>query len=118
MPIHAQATFSRKTRAVRSSGRYRMGLCELRRSEQAHSFHHFIPCTLHSNKWFKRRFTRSQMQHGTDACEACHVAIHRLFPHEKELGRNFNTREKLLSHPEVGKFVCWKAKQRTALLDN
>jgi hypothetical protein len=28
-------------------------LCELCQSEDAHNFHHFIPRTLHTNKWFK-----------------------------------------------------------------
>jgi hypothetical protein len=83
-------------------------LCELCQREEACNFHHFIPRTLHSNKWFKRRFTREQMQAGLHLCKSCHGAIHDLIPSEKQLGRSYNTREKLLAHPEVAKYVHWK----------
>jgi hypothetical protein len=86
------------------------GLCE---SDAAHNFHHFIPRTLHTNKWFKRRYTRQQMQAGLDLCKACHSAIHDLIPDEKELGRNYNTKEKLLAHPKLAGYVKWK-KERGA----
>ena len=47
-----------------------MMLCQLCESEDAHNFHHFVPRTLHSNKWFKKRYTRAQMQAGIDVCKA------------------------------------------------
>ena len=83
-------------------------LCQLCQSEDAHNFYHFIPRTLHSNKWFKRRYTHGQMQDGIDVCKSCHQAIHDLIPDEKELGRHYNTKEKLLAHPEIGRYVTWK----------
>jgi len=83
-------------------------LCELCQCEEAYNFHHFIPRTLHSNKWFKRRYTRQEMQQGMEVCKPCHSAIHDLIPKEKELGRSYNTREKLLSHPELQGYVQWK----------
>jgi hypothetical protein len=86
-------------------------LCELCQAEDAHNFHHLIPRTLHTNKWFKRRYTREQMQVGLELCKSCHSAIHHLIPDEKELGRDYNTREKLLAHPEVGKYVAWKRRR-------
>jgi hypothetical protein len=88
--------------------------CELCQAEDAHNFHHLIPRTLHSNKWFKRRYTREQMQTGLEVCKSCHSAIHHLIPDEKELGRNYNTREKLMSHPEIGKYVLWKQRRSPA----
>ena len=30
-----------------------IALCELCEAEEVYNFHHFIPRTLHSNKWFK-----------------------------------------------------------------
>jgi hypothetical protein len=60
---------------------------------------------LHSNKWFKKRYTRQQMREGIEVCKACHRAIHDLVPKEKDLGRHHNTLEKLLAHPEIGKSV-------------
>ena len=75
------------------------------------TFHHLIPRTLHSNKWFKKQFTREQMNKGIDVCRECHSAVHRIADH-KELGRSLNTREALLAHPEVAKFVEWVKKKR------
>ncbi len=86
-------------------------LCELCQSEDAHNFHHLIPRTLHTNKWFKQRYTRQEMRRGIKVCKSCHSAIHDLIPDEKELGRSYNTTETLLSHPEVGKYVRWKQKR-------
>ena len=76
-------------------------LCELCESENTHNFHHFIPRTLHSNKWFKKRFTREQMSQGIKVCTS-------LIPKEGELGRHYNTMEKLLAHPQVAGYVKWK----------
>jgi hypothetical protein len=85
-------------------------LCELCQCEEAHNFHHFIPRTVHSNKWFKKRFTREQMQQGLNTCRQCHRMIHDLIP-EKQLGRHYNTRQTLLGHPELEKYVEWKRKK-------
>ncbi len=83
-------------------------LCELCESENAHNFHHFIPRTLHRNKWFKKRYTRKEMRAGLNLCKSCHDAIHDLIPDEKELGRHYNTLEKLLAHPQFAGYVKWK----------
>lgn len=86
-------------------------LCGLCRSESAHSFHHLIPRTLHSNKWFKKRFTREELRSGVELCRQCHNAIHDLIPDEKELGRHFNTVQKLLAYARVANYVEWKRKK-------
>jgi hypothetical protein len=83
-------------------------LCELCQSESAHNFHHFIPRTLHRNKWFKKRYARAQMQAGLKLCKSCHDPIHDLIPDEQELGRHYHTMEKLLAHPLVAGYVKWK----------
>ena len=85
-------------------------LCELCEVEDAFNFHHLIPRTLHSNKWFKKRFTRDEMSQGIDLCKACHSTIHELVT-EKELGRYHNTREKLLEHPLIARYVAWKRRR-------
>jgi hypothetical protein len=82
--------------------------CELCGREEASSFHHLIPRTLHSNKWFKRRFTAKQMRQGINVCKDCHGAIHDLVPDEKDLGRHYNTLEKLLAHEPIARYVAWK----------
>ena len=83
------------------------GTCELCGRERPLTFHHLIPRTVHRNKWFKKRFTRAQMNSGLDLCSDCHGAIHRIVPREKELARSYNTKELLLEHPEIAKFVAW-----------
>ena len=81
--------------------------CELCQRENQLTFHHLIPRTLHTNKWFKKNFTREQMNKGIMICEHdCHNEIHRLIP-EKEMGRSYNTIELLLSHPLVSKYISW-----------
>lgn len=82
-------------------------LCQLCESEAATSFHHLIPRALHSNRWFKRRFTRERMSEGLNVCRLCHRTIHATIP-EKTLGRHFNTRDQLLAHPELAKYVAWR----------
>jgi hypothetical protein len=82
--------------------------CQLCEIDVIHSFHHFIPRTVHRNKWFKKRFTKEEMRtSGIDLCKQCHDMLHELIP-EKELGRNYNSREKLTAHPEVAKYLAWK----------
>ena len=80
------------------------------RTEVKLTKHHLIPATLHSNKWFKKNFTREQMQAVVWACRPCHSAIHQFIPH-KILAREYNTLEKLLAHPDIKKFAEWQGKR-------
>lgn len=70
------------------------------------TFHHLIPKTLHSKKWFKKNFTADQLNLGLMLCRDCHDAIHRFIP-EKDLGKTYNTEEKLKAHAKVASFVSW-----------
>jgi hypothetical protein len=81
--------------------------CELCEREHLLTFHHLIPKSQHKNKWFKKNFTKEQMNQGIDICkDDCHKQIHILIS-EKELGKNYNTVQKLLSHKEVKKYIKW-----------
>lgn len=71
-----------------------------------------IPRSCHRNKWFKKRFTREHMRETIDLCRDCHSAVHDLIPSEKELGRDFNTLDKLLEHPAIAQYVAWIKKQK------
>ncbi len=84
-------------------------VCELCECAEAHNFHHLIPRTLHRNKWFKKRYSREQMAAGLQLCKMCHKTIHE-FVREKELGRKFNSKQKLLAQPRIAKFIEWKRK--------
>ncbi len=90
------------------------GPCVLcgRSTKQGTTAHHLIPRTCHSNKWFKKNFTREQMRQTIQLCRDCHSAIHDLIPSEKELGRDVNTLEKLREHPEISKYLSWIRKQK------
>jgi len=91
--------------------RCKLGVCELcKRDDMELTFHHLIPVTNHKNKWFKKNFTREEMNTGADLCSDCHGNIHR-FINEKELGKHFNTIAKLLENEDVSKFVQWVSKR-------
>ena len=85
-------------------------VCELCECEAAFNFHHFIPRTVHRNKWFKKRYTREELQTGVQVCRQCHRTIHDLVT-EKELGRHYNTRDKLLAHAGMARYITWKQKK-------
>ena len=90
---------------------HRCALCG-RITKRGTTAHHLIPRTCHSNKWFKKRFTRQEMLETVDVCRDCHKAIHRLIPDEKELGRHFHTLESLREHAELSKFLVWVKRQK------
>jgi hypothetical protein len=89
----------------------RCGLCG-RITKRGTTEHHLIPRTCHRNKWFKKNFTKEEMQTTIAVCKDCHRAIHDLAPNEKELGRTYNTVEKLRQHPQLSKFLEWVRKQK------
>ena len=93
---------------------YAVGQCTLcqRHLKRGTNEHHLIPRTCHRNRWFKKRFTREQMQQTIATCLDCHRAIHRLVPNEKELGRYYNSVSTLLAHPQIAKFVEWVSRQK------
>lgn len=75
------------------------------------TFHHYIPKTLHSNKLFVKLYEKDYMKnHGIDLCKDCHKTIHKFFT-EKELGKNYNDKDKLFSDKRIRDFVAWVKKQ-------
>lgn len=88
--------------------------CELcgRRTKRGTTAHHLIPRKCHSNRWFKKRFSREQMQSTIDVCHDCHRAIHRLIPDEKELGRHFHSLDSLRQQEHMHNFLHWIRKQK------
>lgn len=75
------------------------------------TFHHYIPKTLHTNKLFRKLYSIEYMNsHGIDLCDDCHKQIHMFFT-EKELGKTYNSKEKLISNEKIRKFLKWVRKQ-------
>ena len=89
-----------------------MAKCKLCGREKELTFHHFIPKCLHTNKWFKKQFTKEELNQGIFICEFdCHLEIHK-FINEKDMGRNYNTLDLLKNHPQVLKYIKWIRKQK------
>jgi hypothetical protein len=74
--------------------------------------HHLIPRSLHSNRWFKKRYSAAELRQTIDVCRDCHKAIHELVPDEKELGRNYHTLAALQAHPGIARYLQWARKQK------
>lgn len=89
-----------------------MGVCELCNREKELSFHHLIPKTLHSKNYFKKKYKRQFMvSHGLYLCHECHRNIH-IFFSEKELGKYYFTKNKLLETDKIKNFLNWVKKQK------
>jgi predicted metal-binding protein len=86
-------------------------MCEFCRCEESYNFHHFIPRTLHTNKWFQKNHSREEMQHGINVCKQCHSMIHDTITSEKKLGRSYNSLDKLLGQKTLAAYVRWKRKK-------
>ena len=80
------------------------GLCG--RVVERRTRHHLIPRSRHGNKRVKRSFNREALHRTVPLCGACHRQIHRTLT-EKELEREYNTVEALLTHPGISRFVRW-----------
>jgi hypothetical protein len=88
--------------------------CSLCRRHLKHptTEHHLIPRTCHSNRWFKKNFSREQMRETISLCSDCHNAVHQFIPNEKLLGRRYYSLELLLTHAQIAKYVVWIGKQK------
>jgi 5-methylcytosine-specific restriction endonuclease McrA len=84
------------------------GTCAICGRVETLTRHHLIPRTRHHNKRNKREFDRFVVKQTVGICRPCHSQIHLLFS-EKELERDWNTVEKLRTHPELTKFAQWIA---------
>lgn len=76
------------------------------------TFHHLIPCTLHTKKWWQDRYTWEELKTlGLDLCVLCHHAVHDFYD-EKTLGKEYYTRELLLTSDLIQKHIKWAHKQK------
>ena len=69
--------------------------------------HHLIPRTRHRKKRSLRQFDLTDMRTRIIwVCRPCHNHIHDVLS-EKELAENYNTRQALLEHDDIRRFVDW-----------
>ena len=84
--------------------------CVLCGSEHFITFHHLIPKSCHRNKWFRKNFDKDDMtERGIDICRRCHSYLHKKFP-DKMLGRELNTREKIVTNETMRNYLAWARK--------
>lgn len=84
------------------------GACELcARMVDELTRHHLIPKTRHRTKRMRRDHKVEDMRSDTLwLCHPCHKQIHAIFS-ERELGDVYNSRERLLAQPDIGRFIAW-----------
>lgn len=84
-------------------------LCGRRMAELTR--HHLIPRTLHTNKRIRRQHSRETLHTSILwLCRPCHNQVHEVLS-EKQLADAYHTREALLNHPEIRRFVDWIARR-------
>ncbi|MHC5001877.1 MAG: hypothetical protein ACYTJ0_02025 [Planctomycetota bacterium] len=92
-----------------------MPTCELcERDVPAVTRHHLIPRSRHHNKRNRRTFGRTEVHRTLMLCRPCHGQIHAVLAN-KQLEHEYNSREKLIAHPEILKFVRWIRRRDPAL---
>ena len=84
-----------------------MKFYELCQRDKKLTFHHLIPKKNHKIKHIQKRFLSFDLNtYGIMTCIDCHKMIHKLIPH-KLLALEYNSKEKLINHPELEKFIIW-----------
>lgn len=93
------------------SPRGKFGHCELCGCERPLTFHHLIPRKLHRRVFFKKNFTRGQLNRGIGICRMCHDGIHDRFD-EMTLARNYHTVALLRADEQIARHIAWSARQK------
>lgn len=91
-----------------------IGQCNICNRDRELTFHHFIPRSLHNRKYYRKKYSREEIKsYGCAICWDCHSFIHNLFD-ETDLGKEYNSLEKILEHKKVKDFIG-KRRKTTAL---
>lgn len=87
--------------------------CQLCHRQTYLTAHHLIPRKLHRRKWFRKHYTRDELQRVVALCRDCHRGLHKLYD-EMTLGKLYNSLEKLRADDAVMKHAKWVARRRVA----
>ncbi len=97
--------------SLHTAKRQSYGCCPLCQRDTRLTFHHLIPKALHSRNWYRKTYSKAELQLGINICRLCHNGLHDLHD-EKTLGRELNALERLQNDPAIQKHCAWVAKQR------
>lgn len=86
-------------------------VCSFCQTDTNITHHHLIPRTFHSNKWYRKNFTKEQLKETIPLCLDCHRNLHSLIDNEKDLGRKYYTLELLMTNPMIQRYIEWKRKR-------
>lgn len=96
------------------------GTCQLCERDTKRTFHHLIPMETHKRYLKKGRLpanmsggelTRVWLNtYGVMICRPCHTAVH-LAEKNEVLAEEFNSLERLLSHPKIASFAKYNSKR-------
>jgi len=84
--------------------------CQLCNRNQTLTKHHLIPKVLHK-KLRKKKYKKDVLNITIDVCRDCHDHVHILYT-ERELFRDYNTLELLLSSTAIQKFIKFIRKKK------
>ena len=88
-----------------------MNKCEFCNREKELTFHHLIPKKNHKIKHIRQQFNSLNIHtYGIKICRDCHKMVHKLISH-KSLALKYNSKEELLNHAELKKFIDWVKNQ-------
>jgi len=100
--------------SLEEGGNCGVGGCLMCEREMPLTRHHLIPRMVHSDKHYKKHFSREQLHKTVLICRPCHSAIHS-FIDERTMAREYNTLEVLLQHEAVQKWIPYASKQKTRI---
>ena len=87
------------------------GVCPTCNRSTHLSFHHFMPRKVHRRSYFKKNFSKTELNEGVSLCNQCHRAVHKFYD-EMHLAKHLNSLELLQSNEELTKHFEWLAKQK------
>lgn len=88
-------------------------ICPFCNREVDLTFHHFIPKKVHGRKYYKKHYSKQDLNQGINICALCHKGIHRLYD-ETTLAKRLNNADVLLDDEALAKHFKWVSKQKFA----
>ena len=85
--------------------------CEICERKIALTFHHLIPRKMHRRNFFRRSYSREELNRGVYLCRLCHSTLHKLFD-EMTLAKRLNSLDHLLAEPSIQAHARWANKQK------